>query len=400
MHFCYVKSFDIARARQSGIPRISSVNLQTFGQYTLIDDVSDIPSPYTIAPTLHEGLQDFISYGLEQLKNVEFSDIADGEVQNFERVIANDIQNICEQYDRATAGECNRQVVRSLNAVMNDLASRMGLEENPGFMVMNAPVGIGSLKDFARNLITTINNRIRRMNFANYGMEVSYQITRPLVGEVTLQSSAGFQHASVNSIRIGPSMETLMDPGLHIGLNGVEVDLDNRPSTRRYVRYVQYLAHKYSPYRLQVRVDERLNQIFIRPLVEQSHVIEGHFERYRPHMPDNLPENLTLAQKLVAVYLTMATMSNIAPRWNVNVTEEMYATLDINRAFEVLGRFALEVHLESSEFQSAFIPYMKGLTEVVWTLSKLKWSHLQSTSLNFPELATFLQPASPAPSTV
>lgn len=400
MHFCYVKSFDIARARQSGIPRISSVNLQTFGQYTLIENESDIPSPYTVAPTLREGLQDFISYGLEQLKNVEFSDIVDGEVQNFERVIANDIQNICEQYNRATANECNRQVLQSLKVAMEDLASRIGLEEHLGFTLMSAPVGTGSLKDFARNLITTINNRIRRMNFANYGTDVSHQVTRPLVGEVVLQSSTGFQNVSINSIRISPSMEALMDPGLYVGLNGVEVDLDDRPLTRRYIRYVQYLAHKYSPYLFQVRVDERLNQIFIRPLVEQAHVIEGHFEKYRPHMPDNLPENLTLAQKLTAVYLTMATMSNIAPRWDINVTEEMYATLDTNRALEVLGRFALEVNLESPEFQSAFIPYMKGLTEVVWTLSKLKWSHLQSTSLNFPELATFLQPASPAPSTV
>lgn len=393
MYFCYTKEFDISRARANGVPRISSVSLATFGSW----QVSRNPSPehcgFINSPSLEEGLKDFLNYGFEELRKVEFTDLADGEVENFQRMIAVDIQNICKESLQYSDDSSTTAILNSLQASLDALYVRIGM--SPGAMIAtHAPTSSAALRDLIRGVISSASTGMRKFFPTRIATESIVQTPRPMLGEHRFESSAGFQPCVIRSLRHGPTLEALeYDDGEDIvSLNGFELDLDDSPLTRRYVRFIQHLAHKYSQYRLQVRVHERTRSLQVIPFVEQDYIIEAAFERFRSHIPCELPENLPLEDKLVMSFMVISQM-NLAPRWPVTITDADFHEYNRAAMVERLSRVGTEVNLTPINVGSVFNHIMPYLVEVIWSMGKLKWTHLQSTSLNFPELATFTQNA-------
>ena len=391
MYFCYQKQFDISRARVNGAPRISGVSLSSFGSW----QVTRVPSPehygFINATSLEEGLKDFLNYGFEELRKVEFMDLADGELENFHRMIAVDIQNITKEYLQGTDDSSAQEMIATLQAAVTGLYRRLGFSDHTA-LITHAPLSSGSLRDLIRSVISNAATPLRKFQPTRFATEVAVQTRRPMVGEHNFPSSAGFESCIIKSMRHGPTLESLIADNDEVVMNGFELDLDDTPTTRRYVRFIQYLAHKYTQYRLQVRLQERTRTIQVIPLVEQDYVIEAAFERFRPHIPCELPENLPLEDKLVMCFMVIARMG-LSPKWNITITDVDFHEYNRADIIERMGRFGHEVNLTPVNIGHLFNNIMPHLVEVIWSLGKLKWTHLQSTSLNFPEVETFTQTA-------
>lgn len=393
MYFCYTKEFDISRARANGVPRISSVSLATFGSL----QVSRTPSPehygFINSPSLEEGLKDFLNYGFEELRKVEFTDLADGEVENFQRMIAIDIQNICKEFLQQSDDSGCFSIINVIQTALNDLYEKLGVSSGP-FIISHPPVTTGALRDLVRGIISNASTGMRKFFPPRIASETTMQTCRPMINTHRFESSEGFQHSIIKSLRHGPTLEALEYVGEDdvISLNGFEIDLDDTPLTRRYVRFIQHLAHKYSPYRLQVRLHSQSRSIRVMPLIEQDYIIEAAFERFRGHIPCELPEDLPLEDKLVLSFMVISQM-NLAPRWPITITDADYHEYNRAAMVERLSRVGTEVNLTPIDMTHIFNHIMPHLVEVIWSIGKLKWTHLQSTSLNFPELATFTQNA-------
>lgn len=393
MYFCYTKQFDISRARVNGAPRISGVSLSSFGSWQVSTGAAPAHYGFINSTSLEEGLKDFLNYGFEELRKVEFADLAEGELENFHRMIAIDIQNICKEFLQHSDDSSARAITASLQQAMDSLYITLGLPAGSS-IVSHPPVSSGSLRDLIRMIITNTATPLRKCVPQRIAPEIHIQTNRPMVGTHQFPSSEGFESCVIRSLRYGPTLESLENfgDGDVISMNGFELDVDDTPLTRRYVRFIQYMAHKYSQYRLQVRVQDRTRSLQIIPLVEQDYIIEQTFERFRSHIPCEVPENLSLSDKLVLSLMVMSQMG-LSPKWSIPITDADFHEFNREAMIERLGRFGVEVNLTPVNIGNLFTHIMPHLVEVIWSLGKLKWTHLQSTSLNFQELETFTQNA-------
>lgn len=393
MYFCYTKQFDISRARVNGAPRISGVSLSSFGSWQVSTHAAQAHYGFTSTTSLEEGLKDFLNYGFEELRKVEFPDLAEGELENFHRMIAVDIQNICKEFLQHSDDSSSREILANLQQALDVLYVKLGLQAGSS-IASHAPVSSASLRDLIRMIVTHTATPLRKRVPQRIAPEITIQTNRPMVGTHQFPSSEGFESCVIRSMRYGPTLESLENDGEGdiVSMNGFELDVDDTPLTRRYVRFVQYLAHKYTQYRLQVRVQERTRSIQIVPLIEQDYIIEQGFERFRPHIPCEVPENLSLSDKLVLIFMVMSQMG-LTPKWNITITDADFHEFNREAMIERLGRFGVEVNLTPVNTGNLFTHIMPHLVEVIWSLGKLKWTHLQSTSLNFQELETFTQNA-------
>lgn len=391
MYFCYQKQFDISRARINGAPRISGVSLSSFGPYSVSREPIDERHGYINCESLEEGLKDFLNYGFEELRKVEFVDLADGELDNFHRMIAVDIQNISTEFLRGSDDSGAQAVINRLCLAIQGLEAKLGITSGTA-MIAHAPFSIATLRDAITSIITSNASALRKLPSTGFSSPVNFDLQRPMVGEHVLPSSEGFEHCVIRSMRHGPTLESLLIDSDTVSMNGFVLALDDSPLTSRYVRFIQYLAHKYSKYRIQVRRDERNRTLNVYPMVEQDYTIESAFERFRPHIPCEVPENMPLEDKLVMCFMVMSRI-NLAAKWNIGITDEDFHNYDREAILTRMGRLGQELNITPVNVGDLFANIMPHLVEVIWSLGKLKWTHLQSTSLNFPELETFTQTA-------
>lgn len=398
MYFIYRKNFDLSRTRSSNSPRLANVNLSTFGQWATASECGDAEYPgCTVTDNLNEGLQDLLAYGFEELRKVEFVDILDGEVANFQRGIAGEIRQLCERFTSAEVAAQNAN--DHARSVAVELATKFGLtitETNIPSSVLASPSDFREVcYQFVRMAAFSQRRSVSRELIENS----SVQLTRPLIGGATLSSHREFRSTPIVVTQQSVSLLQL-DDGPHYTMAVPQITVDDTPLARRYTRYLQYLAHAYTPLRLRITVDTRTNLLFVQVLIDYQHNIEEYYELYRPEMPDCTLENPTVNQKIILIFAAISRLG-IDMSSPVTVPDSLFAEPTQAQLVSVIGgRMVETLSISHVNPSAALAPAVKSVLEAAWSLSKLRESTLQSTSLNFQELMLYTQPSSPEPSTV
>lgn len=394
MFFFYRKSFDISRTRAGNTPRLANVNLSTFGQWGVCQTQEDAPG-YICTSDVDAGLKDLISYGLEELKKVEFPEIQDGEIINFQRGLVTEIRNVTERMVSLLNNEVALASLRTHQASIARVAARdlTGFDANT--VGCNVISNLGSFKDFGNTVVRTMSAHQRRQVPREFiGTERLY-MTRPAIGGTSLTGANGFLNFTVQSAGVSFSMGSLTETGDYT-LSSPQVTVDYNQVNRRYVRYLQYLAHTYSPFRLRVTESQRDQCIYIQLVIDFGFVVDQYFELYRPYMPECTIANPTMSQKaLLSMLVASQFMMELEERRQV--PDECFAAPTVESVTQALGvRLSTNIVLPSFKPGEELLKYSQSITEALWSLSKLRGSILPSTSLDFPELTQFLQPTSAA----